>query len=121
MTLKDLLSNIQKSVEELDLVQARKYIEENLDILQEKRSLLHGNARELLDILASRKELDLVLITKAEMATLHALNSYSSRFDLRSIKLTIKGKEQLLLRKDIKDYLNSDAKIVLQSMGALNG
>src|SRR4051794_1377746 len=106
MTLNELIKQINKSVEELDLVTTRKYIDDNLEILYQNRNLLKGNARDLLEFLANRKVSDLEPLTRTEMAAVHALNSYAAKFDLRSIKLTIKGKAQFLLRKDIKDYLN---------------
>jgi hypothetical protein len=119
MGIKDLINRINKFVEELDLVTARKYIEENLEILQNNRNLLKGNARELLEILTSRAESGYEPLTRAEMATAGAINTFASRFDVRSIKVTIKGKEPLLLRKDFLEHLNADAKIVLEGMGAI--
>ncbi|RFU70796.1 hypothetical protein D0469_04935 [Peribacillus saganii] len=119
MNIKELVRNIHKSVEDLDLVTARKYIEENLSLLNDNKSLLKGNARELLDILANRLEEGHEPLSRSEMATINAINSFASKFDVRSIKVTIKNKEQLLLRKDFADHLTADAKIILQGMGAI--
>lgn len=120
MDLKELLVKINKSIEELDLVSARKYIEENMDILNENKSLLKGNARELLEFLTNRRESGHEPLTRTELATINAINSFATRFDVRSLKLTIKGKAQLLLKQDFIDHLNSDARIVLEGMGAIN-
>lgn len=120
MEIKELIAKINKSVEQLDLVTTRKYIEENLEILNKNKSLLQGNARELLTFLTSRLESGHKPLARTEMATIHAINSYATQFDLRSIKTTIKGREQLLLRKEFVEHLNSDAKIILQGMGAIH-
>lgn len=119
MGIKELITKINKSVEELDLVSARKYIEENLEILQNNRNLLKGNARELLQILTSQAESGYEPLTRTEMATANALNTFASKFDVRSFKVTIKTKEALLIRKDFLDHLNADAKIILEGMGAI--
>jgi hypothetical protein len=119
MGIKELIAKINKSVEELDLVTTRKYIEENIEILNQNKNLLKGNARELLSFLTKRMESGIEPLTRSELATISAINSFATRFDVRSIKLTIKDKEQLLLRSDFVDHLNSDAKIILEGMGAI--
>lgn len=119
MNIKELIVNINKSVEDLDLVTARKYIEENLELLNKNKNLLKGNARDLLNFITHRLESGHETLTREEMATVHAINLFASKFDLRSLKLAIKNKEKLLLKKDFVAYLNSDAKIVLKGMGAI--
>ncbi|PLS14605.1 hypothetical protein CVD28_27225 [Bacillus sp. M6-12] len=120
MNIKELIGSIHKSVENLDLVTARKYIEENIGVLSDNKLLLKGNARELFDFLANRLEEGYEPLTRTEMATISAINSFASKFDVRSIKVTIRNKEQLLLRKDFIDHLTRDAKIILQGMGAIS-
>ncbi|WP_409300074.1 hypothetical protein [Peribacillus sp. SCS-155] len=117
MLLNDIIGRINESIEELDLVTARKYMEDNLSILNENKRLLNKNARELLDFLSNRTEKPL---TRQELASINAINSYASKFDLRGIKLFIKDNAQLFLREDVIHYLNSDAKIILEGMGAIN-
>jgi hypothetical protein len=119
MDIKELINKINKSVEELDLVTTRKYIEENIEILNKNRHLLKGNARELLKFLTSRLESGYETLTRTEMATIKAINTYANKFDLISIKVTIRNKEQLLLKKEFVSYLNSDAKIILEGIGAI--
>ncbi|RFU62841.1 hypothetical protein [Peribacillus glennii] len=119
MGIKELILKINQSVEELDLVTTRKYIEENLEVLNGNKNLLKGNARELLVFLTNRLESGYEPLTRGEMATVSAINSFASKFDVRSIKVTIKDKEQLFLRKDFIDHLNADAKIILEGMGAI--
>ncbi|MEH7342647.1 hypothetical protein V7122_01980 [Bacillus sp. JJ1532] len=117
MQIQELISKINISVEELDLVTARKYIEENIDSLNGNKNLLKSNARTLLDFFTNSS------ITKSlsrqDMATIHSINTYATRFDLRGLKLFIKDKAELLLRNDVVQYLNSDAKILLEGMGAI--
>ena len=119
MTIKELITKINQSVDELDLVTTRKYLEENIDLLKDNKRFLKSNARELLDFLTSRLESGYEPLKREELATVTAINSYATKFDVRSIKMIIKGKEQLLIRKDFVDYLNSDAKIILEGMGAI--
>lgn len=47
------------------------------------------------------------------------INTYERRFDVRGLKLNIQGKEQLLLRKETLNFLNADAKIILEGMGVI--
>ena len=119
MNLKELIKEINQSVDELDLVATRKYIEGNIEVLNDNKRFLKSNARELLDFLTSRLESGYEPLTRGELATVNAINSYATKFDVRSIKMIIKGKEPLLIRKDFVDYLNSDAKIILEGMGAI--
>ena len=119
MSIKELIKKINQSVDELDLVTTRKYIEANIEVLNDNKRFLKSNARELLNFLTSRLESGYEPLTRAELATVTAINSYATKFDVRSIKMIIKGKEPLLIRKDFVDYLNSDAKIILEGMGAI--
>ncbi|KAA0547088.1 hypothetical protein FZW96_13990 [Bacillus sp. BGMRC 2118] len=119
MVVKDLIENIHKRVEDLDLVTARKYIEDNIELLKGNRNLLKGNARELLSFIIARIESGEVKLAREEIATALTINKFATNFDLRSLKLAIKGKEQLLLSKEFIGYLNSDAKTILQGMGAI--
>lgn len=56
MDYRDLLKQINNSMEKLDLISARKYIEQNLDVVGEYRHLLRSNARALFDFLRSEKD-----------------------------------------------------------------
>lgn len=119
MGIKELILKINQSVEELDLVTTRKYIEENLDILNQNSRHLKSNARELLKFLTQEREAGHKPLTRAEIGTVQAINTYAGKFDVRSLKVTIKGKEHLLLRNDFTAHLNADAKIILQGMRAI--
>lgn len=119
MRTEDLIVEINKSVEELDFATARKYIEENLDYLNNNKLLLKSNARDILKFLSDLKNSGYQPITRTEMAAISAINSYATKFDVRGIKMLVKDKAQLLLREDILSHLNTDAKIILEGMGAI--
>lgn len=119
MHVLDLIARINASVEELDFAAARLYMEENIEILTENRNYLKSNARDLLEFLTIRMEAGQKPLTRKDMAVLHAVNSYASNFDLRGLKVVIRDHALLFLRNDIAAYLNADARIILEGMGAL--
>ena len=110
---------INNSVDQLNFTSARKYIEENIELVNQNRVHLKSNAREILAFLNDLFESGEKPITKREVAALNTINIYATRFDVRGLKLNLKGKEQLLLKKEALNYLNNDAKILLESMGAI--
>ena len=119
MNLHELAEKINKSVDDLDLVSARKYMEENKELLKVNKSLLKRNARELFDFLISSSGSNTVPLTREELKATNAINLYATRFDLRGLKTAVKNYSELLLRDDVLPYLNTDAKILLEGMGAI--
>lgn len=119
MHVLDLIARINNRVEELDFAAARLYMEENMEILNENRNHLKSNARELLEFLTKRMEVGQQPLTRKDMAVIGAVNSYASKFDLRGLKGIVKDHSLLFLRKDIGAYLNTDARIILEGMGAI--
>ncbi|MEW8969546.1 hypothetical protein [Mesobacillus jeotgali] len=119
MHVLDLIARINNCVEELDFAAARMYMEANIDILNENRSRLKSNARELLEFLTKRMEAGQQPLTRKDMAVINAVNNYASKFDLRSLKVVIKDHTLLFMRHDIEAYLNMDARIILEGMGAI--
>ncbi|MCM3667139.1 hypothetical protein M3204_22320 [Mesobacillus subterraneus] len=119
MHVLDLVARINNSVEELDFAAARMYMEENIEILNKNRNYLKTNARDLLEFLTKRMEAGQQPLTRKDMAVINAVNSYASNFDLRGLKVVIKDHSLLFLRSDIEAYLNSDARIILEGMGAI--
>ncbi|MFT4416424.1 hypothetical protein ACLM5H_21410 [Fredinandcohnia humi] len=119
MHIRDLIDEVNRSVEELDLVAARKYIEENLEILNEQKTHLKRNARELLKVLTEMQKSGYKPLSRQELSIIQTINSYASKFDLRGLKILVKDNAQLLLREDVLAYLNADAKIILEGMGAI--
>lgn len=119
MQLQEIITKINQSVEDLDLVTTRKYIEENIDFLNENKNLLKSNARALLDFLTTSLNSGLKPLGRQEMNDINTINTYASRFDLSGLKLTVKNKTDLLLRNDVIPYLSSDARILLEGMCAI--
>lgn len=119
MDIDELISKINKSVDELDLVATRKYIEDNIELVNQNRVHLKSNAREILSFLKDNLDSGENPLTKNEIAEINVINTYARRFDVRGLKLNIQGKEQLLLRKETLNFLNADAKIILEGMGVI--
>ncbi|RLQ96897.1 hypothetical protein D9X91_07090 [Falsibacillus albus] len=119
MGFRELLKKIDQSVDNHDLVLTRVYIQENIDVLEENRHLLKGNARELFEFLYNQGQDGTKPLSRQEIITINSINSYASKFDLKGIKFCVKHNAPLMLRKDISHYLNADAKIILQGMGAI--
>lgn len=119
MDNKELILEINKAVDELDFVSARKLIEDNFKIVDRYQVHLKSNAREILIFIKSRLDSGEKPLTKMDIALINTINLYASKFDVRGLKLSIKGKEKLLLRNDAINYLNADAKTILQGMGTI--
>ncbi|MBT2702954.1 hypothetical protein [Bacillus sp. ISL-35] len=119
MSLDALATKINQYVEDMELATARVYIEENIEILKEHKNMLNKNARELLDFLLKLHADGGQPLTRMDMAIINAINTYASKFDVRGIKMLVKDNPNLLLRKDTPAYLNADAKIILEGMGAI--
>ncbi len=119
MDFQELLNKINKSMDDLDLVTARRYIEENIVLLNENKHLLQGNARALLDFLSNNTDKGFNQLNRKEMNVIYAINTYASNFDLRGLKLSIKNNANLLMREEVKHYLNEDAKTLLVGMSAI--
>jgi hypothetical protein len=119
LSLEALTSKINKCVEDMELPTARIYIEENTEILKEHKNMLNKNARELLDFLLELQADGGQPLTRKDMAIINAINTYANKFDVRGIKMFVKDNPKLLLRKDTPAYLNADAKIILEGMGAI--
>ncbi|RFB17401.1 hypothetical protein DZB84_10060 [Bacillus sp. HNG] len=120
MDIEQVCKEINNSVDELDLVTARKYIEENIDLLNTKGHFLNKNARELLKVVTDMHNSDYKPLQRNELAIINTINAYATKFDLRGLKLLVKENSQLLLREDLLPYFNKDAKIVLEGMGAIS-
>lgn len=120
MNLNDLFQKINESAAELDFVTARTYIEENIEILEKNRQYLKNNARDLFDFIKSQLNGGINPLGRKELATINTINTYAAKFDLRGMKYLLKENAPLFIRTDIIPYLNADAKILLNGMGAIN-
>lgn len=117
--VKEIISKINEAVEQLDFTTARKYIEDNLEIVNQERAFLKSNAREILKFIIEKINSGEKPLSKTEINEIKVINTYASRLDIRGLKLNLKGKEKLLLKDETLNYLNADAKIILEGMGAI--
>jgi len=120
MYIEQLIETINEKVEELDLVTARRLMEENIEFLKKNERKLKKNGRELLKFITDSIESGYEQPTRQELAIFHSINTYASKFDVRGLKMIVKGNEQTLLKKAARNYLNSDAKVLLEGMGAIS-
>ena len=116
MQLSELLTKVNDSVENLDFVTTRKYLEENLEILSQHKNLLNRNARSLLDFLVDQKKSGVEPLSRKELIIINSINAYANKFDLTGIRIILKENPKIFLRKDSQSYLNTDAKTILTSM-----
>lgn len=120
MDINELLRKVNTSIDNLDLITARRVIEDNIDLLNENRHHLKSNARSLLDILKNSTSSEFSTLNRSEMNILNSINLSASKFDVRGLKLTIKNNPELFIRKDLMHYLNEDAKTLLIGMNAIS-
>lgn len=120
MNYKELVIQIDKSIDSLDLVSARRYIEQNMELLDQNRHLLRGNARALFNFLKKEQEAGVEPLSRKDLTVIYAINIYATKFDIRGLKLLINNHAELLTREDIKHHLNDDAKILLESMNVIS-
>lgn len=120
MDLGELIENINKSSDEVDFITARKLIENNFEVIKEKRQLLNRNARSLFEILKNNQNAGFKTLSRSEMNVIYAINSHATNFDINGLKLSVKNNLELLMRPDIKHHLNADAKALLTGMKILS-
>lgn len=120
MDIVELVKKINQCLDNLDLVRARKYIEENQELLNQNKHLLRGNARSLLDFIINRTDAGVIPLNRQEMNVIYSINAYASKFDLRGLKLSVKNNTNLLMREDVKQYLNEDARTLLEGLKVIN-
>ena len=113
MNLHEVVKMINTCVDELDFVTARKYMEDNIDMLNGHRRRLDWNAQELLDfVMTSERD----TLTQHEFKIIHAINDYASQFNIRSFKSLVKDHVALVSRPDTFTYLNEDSRALLSGM-----
>lgn len=120
MRTKDIITSINGFVDSLNFSTARKFIEENYELVSENRHLLNHNAREIFKFVEKHLNSEEEPLTRDEIRAITVVNTYATKFDLRGLKLTLKGKEQLFLKEHVLGYLNADAKILLEGLGVIN-
>ncbi|WP_277586745.1 hypothetical protein [Psychrobacillus antarcticus] len=120
MDFQELLKQLNKSIDSLDLVSARKYIEENIEVLTKNRQLLRGNSRAMFDLIKQKKDTGEKALSRHEINVIYSINSYATKFDLVGLKLVVNNNPELFINEGIKNYLNADAKTLLQGMNVLH-
>ena len=121
-----IIVKVNKAIDNLEFVHARKMIEENLLKLSEAKyyRLLNSNAQVLIKHIVAEKEEhngNIKPLTRSELLTINNINEYCTNFDISMLKRTLKNAFDLVQRPDVWPLLNSDAKIILHDMGALLG
>lgn len=120
MNLKELLNQINNSMDNVDLVSARKYIEQNIELVEANKHHLKSNARALFDIFKNNTDMSEKSLNRLEMNIIYSINKYATEFDLRGLKTSIKNNADLLMKEEVKYHLNSDAKTLLISMNVIS-
>ncbi|WP_240793348.1 hypothetical protein [Psychrobacillus vulpis] len=118
--MSELVKKVNASMDNLDLISARRLIEENIDLINENRHHLRSNARSMFDIVKNNTESVINTLNRKEMNVIYSINAYATKFDIRGLKLSIKNNPELLVRKDIQHYLNEDAKTILTGMKVIS-
>jgi len=121
-----IVVKVNKACDELDFVNARGLIEANLLKLSEAKyyRLLNESGRVLIKhVLANNNGQNAAKksLTRTDLLVINKINEYCSNFDISMLKRTLKNSLELVQRSDVLPLLNSDAKIILDDMGALLG
>lgn len=121
-----IIAKVNKASDDMEFVNARLMIEANLLKLSEAKyyRLLNTNAQVLIKhIVAENKEHDGTKkqLTRSDLLTVNKINEYCTNFDISMLKRTLKNSFELVQRPEVLPLLNSDAKIILNDMGALLG
>lgn len=120
MDISELMKKINGNMDKMDLVSARRLIENNIELISQNRHLLKSNSRSLFEILNNNTKSVINTLNRKEMNVIYSINAYASNFDIRGLKLSIKNNPELLVRKDISHYLNADAITLLIGMNVIS-
>lgn len=119
MDANELINVINHSIEKLDYASARKYIEENLNLVNINKHLLIDNARSVLVYIKDTLESGAQPLTRQEVSLIYTINKHATKFDVRALRMIIRDNPSLLIRQDIKHYFNEDAKTLLEGMNVI--
>lgn len=122
--IKTIIFQINKSCDDLDFIGARQLIEMNLSRLSEAKNyrMLNMNAKTLIKhVIEDNSNENRKKLTRTELLTINNINEYCTHFDISMLKRTLRDSIELLQRPDVLPLLNSDAKIILENMGAILG
>ncbi|OKL35517.1 hypothetical protein [Domibacillus mangrovi] len=124
VSIRTIISQLNKSCDDLEFSEARRLIELNIGNFSNPfyDRLLNPNARSLVKhIVGENNNPDYKKLTRLDMLTINNINQYCSEFDISMLRRTLKDAIDLIQREDVQALLNNDAKIVLDTMGALLG
>lgn len=121
-SIKGIINRINSFCDELEFGEARRIIELNLKPLSNLSyyRLLNENAKVILKhILKQASNKDYKPLTRLEYLKINNINTYCSEFDISMLKRTLKDSIDFIQRPDVNALLNSNAKTILESMGAI--
>lgn len=118
--INQIIKTINNHCESMEFGEARRMIELNIEELQISSNYfsLNSNAIVLLKYILNQEKTQLKPLTRLEMLQINEINKHCTNFDISMLKRTIKNSLPLLRRPDILMHLNSNAKTILESMGA---
>lgn len=119
---KAMVLRINKSCDALEFAEARRLIEFNISLLSNAiyYQMLNTNAKVLFKhVINEHHNNSEVGLSRLELLKIQNINHYCSSFDISMLKRSLKDSMELIQRPNVFSLLNSDAKIVLKSMGAL--
>ncbi|WP_156289362.1 hypothetical protein [Oceanobacillus salinisoli] len=119
MQLTELINKINTCTDELDFVSTRKYIEGNINLLEDYRHLLNRNAREIFDFIFGRFQTGYKPLTRNEFISINTINDYARNLNVREIRIIVREKPELFIREDITNSFTKDAKKLLIGMGVI--
>ncbi|WP_106496154.1 hypothetical protein [Lentibacillus sp. Marseille-P4043] len=120
MQLHEVINKVNTCTEEFEFSSARKYIESNLSELEEHKHKLNKNAREIFNFISDMLQAGYQPLTRQEIAKVKTINTYASTFNIKGLKMATNDSPKLFIRNDIGNYLNKDAKVILDGWGVLN-
>ncbi|MBS4174324.1 hypothetical protein [Bacillus sp. FJAT-49736] len=117
MELREIMTEIAKSLDDHDLISVRKNIEDNIEILSQNKHRLKGKLKSAFDFLTNQSNKE--PLNRSDVAVINTINHYATNFDVRGIRIVLKDHFILFFKDETVEFLSSDAKIILESMGAI--
>lgn len=74
----------------------------------------------MFDLIKQKNDSGEKALSRHEMNVIYSINSYATKFDLAGLKLVVNNNPEILLNEKTKQYLNIDAKTLLQGMNVLH-
>lgn len=125
--IKTIIFKINNSCDNLEFSIARNLIEQHMQKLSNYSvsKFLNANAsslyRHLVHQKAEQLEKGITPLSRLDKLKINNINQYCTQFDISMLKRILKDSLDLIQRPDVQLLLNNDAKIILESMGAILG